>query len=43
MTRDQQDDRDEEVIEISDQVCFRGQASVGYATRSATRKMTAIG
>ena len=45
VTRYQQGDRDQEVIEvvISDQVCDRVQSSVGYATRSATRKATAIG
>ena len=45
VTRYQQGDRDQEVIEvvISDQVCDRDQASVGYTTRSATRKGTAIG
>ena len=37
--------RDQKVIEIAirDQVCDQDQASVGYATRSTTRKVTAIG
>ena len=30
-------------IVIGDQVCDRDQASVGYATRSATKRATAIG
>ena len=38
VTRDQHGDRDQEVIVIGDQVCDRDQASVGYATRSVTRR-----
>ena len=45
VNRDQQGDRDQEAIDIviSDQVCDRDRDSVGYATRSATRRATAIG
>ena len=45
MTCDQQVDRDQEAIEIviGDHVYDRDQDSVGYATRSATRRATAIG
>ena len=45
MTRNQQGDRDQEAIDIviGDRVYDRDQASVGYASRSATRKATTIG
>ena len=45
VTLDQQGDRDQEVIEIviCDQVFDRDQSSVGYTTRSTTRRTTVIG